>query len=76
MLTIKVNDFYKDELFKYIPEYFFDLLDEAFFYNKKTIKIPEWMLREFYLNTLTKRYLETLSPREGLQRHPAAKRGV
>ena len=49
-ILVHVEDYYQDELFKYIPEDMFDILDEAYFYKKEYIWIPRYLIEEFNHN--------------------------
>lgn len=46
-MKIKVSEYYKDELFRFMPEEMFDLLDEANFNNKCNVKIPKSLIEIF-----------------------------
>ena len=50
MKKIKVADYYKDELFRFMPEEMFDLLDESYFNKKITVKVPKYLIEEFEKN--------------------------
>jgi hypothetical protein len=47
---VKVSDYYKDELFRFMPEEMFALLDEAYFHKQKEVWIPDILLDEFENN--------------------------
>lgn len=49
-MKIKVSDYYRDELFKFMPEDMFDLLDEAYFMEKSTVEVPENLIEQFEKN--------------------------
>lgn len=49
-MKIKVADYYKDELFKFMPEDMFDLLDEAYFNKNITVKVPKYLIEKFETN--------------------------
>jgi len=50
MKRIKVADYYKDEIFRLMPEEMFDLLDEAYFLKKSTVRIPKYLIDNFIIN--------------------------
>lgn len=49
-IRVYVEDYYQQELFRFIPEDMFDLLDEAYFWKNSTVKIPEILIEEFKYN--------------------------
>lgn len=51
---VNVSDYYKDELFKFMPEEMFSLLDEAYFKKESKVWIPGILLEEFEKNKNTK----------------------
>ena len=51
---IKVSDYYRDELFRLMPEDMFDILDEAYFLKKTEVVIPDNLIVEFNNNKLEK----------------------
>ena len=50
MKRIRVSDYYKDELFRFMPEAMFDLIDEAWFNGKVRIFVPDHLMNEFNKN--------------------------
>lgn len=52
-MKIKVSDYYRDELFKFMPEDMFNLLDEAYFWKETTVKLPDNLIEEFNKNKST-----------------------
>lgn len=47
---IKVADYYQNDLFKFMPEEMFNILDEAYFLKKLTVKVPKELIDEFENN--------------------------
>lgn len=50
MIRIRISDYYKDDLFKFMHEDMFDLLDEAYFNKKFTVKVPKYLIDQFETN--------------------------
>jgi len=47
---VKVDDYYQDDLFKFVPEPMFEILDEAYYYKRPYCWIPDYMIDEFNSN--------------------------
>lgn len=49
-IIIKISDYYKDELFRFMPEYMFDILDKAWFFKRNTVRVPKYLIDQFETN--------------------------
>lgn len=49
-MKVIVEEYYQNDLFKFMPEDMFDLLDEAYYYKKVRVDIPDYLLEDFENN--------------------------
>jgi|GEM_PF-6252027 hypothetical protein len=49
-MRVSVSEYYQTDLFRLMPEDMFDLLDEAYFYKRPKVKIPDRLIETFEKN--------------------------
>lgn len=46
-MKIIVEEYYQNDLFRYMPEDMFEILDEAYFRKKVRVDVPDFLIQQF-----------------------------